>query len=167
MGAEARCRLSRSTAAGRKPARIAAVLFVAALAAGVGGGAAGAGEWGPWPAGVEVPVLTSAAEDDRTAATAPASDAEGPCAVVLVALVRAYQAWLAPVYGTKCRMLPSCSRYAVDAIRKHGPFPGTVMASGRLMHEPDEWRFAPIRVLRDGHLFFDPVENNDFWFTAR
>lgn len=165
MGAEARWGAPDSIAAGKRFPPAAAVLFAATLVVALCGGAAAAGEWGPWPAGDDFPVLASPGVEDRPAGRAAAPD--GTAGAALIALVRVYQAWLSPVYGSRCRMLPSCSRYAVDAIRKHGPVVGTVMASGRLMHEPDEWRFAPIRISGGGYLFFDPVENNDFWFGAR
>ncbi len=130
------------------------MLLAAAIAVGAAAGGACAGEWGPW-------------EEDRPAPGAAAAGAEGSADLPLIALVRFYQAFLSPVYGDRCPMLPSCSRYAVEAITRHGPLVGIVMTSGRLMHEADERRLAPIRRSGGRYLFFDPVENNDFWFGAR
>jgi len=33
----------------------------------------------------------------------------------------------------RCRYYPSCSTYAVDALREHGPLRGTVLATRRLL----------------------------------
>jgi putative membrane protein insertion efficiency factor len=32
-----------------------------------------------------------------------------------------------------CRFLPTCSEYAIDAIRWYGPFRGSAMAAGRIL----------------------------------
>ncbi len=145
-------RLSNEKSRGRRSA-VTAVL-VAAIVFAVSARGARAAEWGPW-------------EERSPAALATAASSEGTAGLPLIALIRVYQAWLSPVYGERCPMTPSCSHYAVDAIRKHGPVLGIVMTSGRLLHEADERRFAPIRTSAGRHLFFDPVENNDFWFRAR
>ncbi len=134
--------------------RVAAVLVAAAIVVVLPAAGARGQEWGPW-------------ENGRPAASEADAPAGGPAGLPLIALIRAYQAWLSPVYGDRCPMTPSCSHYAVDAIRKHGPIVGIVMTSGRLMHEADERKVAPIRKTGERYLFFDPVENNDFWFAAR
>ena len=41
-------------------------------------------------------------------------------ASVLVAVVRFYQRFISPMFGANCRFTPTCSQYAIDAIRKHG-----------------------------------------------
>jgi uncharacterized protein len=33
----------------------------------------------------------------------------------------------------RCRYYPSCSTYAVDALRDHGPFRGAALAAGRVL----------------------------------
>jgi len=38
--------------------------------------------------------------------------------------VRGYQYCLRPVLPTVCRFEPSCSEYAIAAVRKYGPFRG-------------------------------------------
>lgn len=53
----------------------------------------------------------------------------------LIVLLRAYQLMIAPVFislGVACRFEPSCSRYAVEAVRKHGSLKGSLLAAGRL-----------------------------------
>ena len=44
----------------------------------------------------------------------------GGAAAVLVLLVRGYQALVSPMLGARCRYAPSCSQYAVEALRVHG-----------------------------------------------
>ncbi len=145
----------------------AAFVVVAAILVALSCGSACAEEWGPWTAGEEFPALPSRAEEDVHGEKPAVSGADGPAALPLIGLVRVYQTWFSPVYGDRCQMVPSCSRYCIDAIRKHGPVLGIVMTSGRLQHEADERRYAPIRVSGRRYLFVDPVENNDFWFGAQ
>lgn len=51
---------------------------------------------------------------------------------VALILIRAYQLLLAPVAGGACRFHPSCSAYALDAVRVHGPWRGLVLALRRV-----------------------------------
>jgi putative membrane protein insertion efficiency factor len=50
-----------------------------------------------------------------------------------VVLIRAYQVCLSPFLGPCCRFYPSCSQYAVDAIRRYGPVKGSGLALRRLL----------------------------------
>lgn len=55
---------------------------------------------------------------------------------LLIAAVRLYQWTLSPLlvalFGRQCRFEPSCSSYAIDALRHHGPWRGTRLALHRL-----------------------------------
>ncbi len=51
----------------------------------------------------------------------------------LVVLVRAYQMTLSPFIGRQCRYEPTCSNYALDALREYGPWRGTWKAAGRIL----------------------------------
>lgn len=53
-------------------------------------------------------------------------------ASLLLMLIRAYQLLIAPLLGPCCRYLPSCSEYAADAIRIHGPLRGSWLALRRV-----------------------------------
>ncbi len=53
-------------------------------------------------------------------------------AVVLAALIRGYQLLLSPLLPPSCRFHPSCSRYALEAIVRHGALKGTWLAVRRL-----------------------------------
>jgi putative membrane protein insertion efficiency factor len=50
----------------------------------------------------------------------------------LIALIRIYQWVLSPLIGPKCRFTPTCSRYAEEALRRHGIFKGTWLAIRRI-----------------------------------
>jgi putative membrane protein insertion efficiency factor len=51
----------------------------------------------------------------------------------LVLPIRAYQLLVSPLLGPRCRFYPSCSAYAVEALRVHGPLRGTLLAARRLL----------------------------------
>lgn len=51
---------------------------------------------------------------------------------LLVALVRGYQILLSPMLGQRCRFYPSCSNYALEALRSHGAARGSFLAARRL-----------------------------------
>lgn len=50
-----------------------------------------------------------------------------------LALIRAYQLAISPILPLSCRFHPSCSAYGFGAIRTHGSFKGTGLASWRLL----------------------------------
>ena len=51
---------------------------------------------------------------------------------VLRVLVRAYQYLVSPLLGPRCRYLPSCSSYALEALDVHGPWRGSWYALRRI-----------------------------------
>jgi putative membrane protein insertion efficiency factor len=53
-------------------------------------------------------------------------------ATLLLLLIRGYQLLVSPILGPSCRFLPSCSEYAMSAIRIHGPYRGSWMAARRV-----------------------------------
>ncbi len=50
----------------------------------------------------------------------------------LLMLVRVYQYVFSPYFGTQCRFAPTCSHYAVDALKKHGAIKGSYLTVRRL-----------------------------------
>ena len=51
---------------------------------------------------------------------------------VCVAMLHVYRAVISPLYGDVCRYYPSCSAYALEAIRVHGVVKGIGLGSLRL-----------------------------------
>jgi hypothetical protein len=52
---------------------------------------------------------------------------------VLIVLIKAYQYTVSPLLGPRCKYYPSCSNYAVEALREHGVIRGMGLASWRLL----------------------------------
>jgi len=52
--------------------------------------------------------------------------------LAMTTMIRAYQLLLAPVLPPSCRYYPSCSHYAAEAVERHGPWRGGVLALRRL-----------------------------------
>jgi putative membrane protein insertion efficiency factor len=48
-------------------------------------------------------------------------------------LIRSYQLTLSPLLGPRCRFYPSCSHYALEAVRAHGSARGGLLAIRRLL----------------------------------
>jgi putative membrane protein insertion efficiency factor len=51
---------------------------------------------------------------------------------ILLLLIRAYQLTLSPFFGQQCRFTPSCSKYAREAIERHGARRGSWLAIRRI-----------------------------------
>ena len=52
---------------------------------------------------------------------------------ILIAFIKVYQYTMSPLLGPRCRYYPSCSNYAVDALREHGALRGLGLAAWRLL----------------------------------
>jgi len=52
----------------------------------------------------------------------------------LIGLIRLYQYLISPYLGNRCRFEPSCSEYAVEALRRHGMWRGLWLALRRVAH---------------------------------
>lgn len=52
--------------------------------------------------------------------------------ILLLVLIRGYQILISPLLPPSCRYLPSCSEYARQAVRRHGPLMGAWLAVRRL-----------------------------------
>ena len=48
-------------------------------------------------------------------------------------LVRAYRSLVSPLLAPRCKYHPSCSQYALDALREWGFVRGTILAGWRLL----------------------------------
>ena len=53
-------------------------------------------------------------------------------AIVLIIPIKLYQVLISPLLGSSCRYSPTCSQYSIEAIKKHGPFKGSLLAVKRI-----------------------------------
>ncbi len=51
---------------------------------------------------------------------------------LMILAIRFYQGAISPMFPAACRYQPTCSQYAVEAIRKHGPRKGGWLAIKRI-----------------------------------
>lgn len=52
---------------------------------------------------------------------------------LLCAPILFYQRYISPLMPPSCRFTPTCSAYALEAIRKHGPLKGLWLAVRRIL----------------------------------
>lgn len=72
---------------------------------------------------------------------------------LLVLPIRLYQRLLSPLFPPRCRYTPSCSQYAIEALRKHGPLRGLWLAVYRI-----------VRCNPFGGFGYDPVPDTFSFF---
>jgi hypothetical protein len=51
----------------------------------------------------------------------------------LIYLLRAYQVLISPLLPPACRFTPTCSEYAIEAVRQYGALRGFYLATRRLL----------------------------------
>ncbi|HZX57665.1 MAG TPA: membrane protein insertion efficiency factor YidD [Mucilaginibacter sp.] len=49
---------------------------------------------------------------------------KGMVGAIFIVLIKIYQYFISPLTGASCRYTPTCSQYAVEAIKKYGGFKG-------------------------------------------
>lgn len=79
--------------------------------------------------------------------------------LALVGVVRLYQGAISPWLPATCRYTPTCSEYAVQALRRYGALRGGVLAAWRIArcnpwgghgHDPPRWFGEPHADRTDG-----------------
>lgn len=68
---------------------------------------------------------------------------------LLMAAVRFYQRHISPAFPPRCRFIPTCSQYALEALEKYGAAKGLWLTVKRLS------KCHPFH--RGEHDYFDPV----------
>ena len=53
--------------------------------------------------------------------------------LAVIGLIQLYRRFISPVTPPSCRFTPTCSRYAVDALRRYGLFKGAWLAAWRVL----------------------------------
>ncbi len=71
---------------------------------------------------------------------------------VAVLLIRAYQRAVSPLLGPRCKYHPSCSQYALEAIRELGALRGSLVAGWRLLR-CNPWSDGGVDHVRDRRFF--------------
>ena len=69
-----------------------------------------------------------------------------------IMLVYAYRLTLGRLAGDACKYHPSCSRYAIDALRRYGLVRGVVLAAWRLLR-CNPWSHGGVDYAEDQRLF--------------
>jgi putative membrane protein insertion efficiency factor len=72
-----------------------------------------------------------------------------------VAPIRVYQRAISPAIPQRCRYYPSCSQYAVGAIRRYGILRGLVLAAWRVLR-CNPWSHGGVDHVEDQTLFRSP-----------
>ncbi len=52
---------------------------------------------------------------------------------ILISIIRCYQLVVSPLLGARCRFYPSCSNYAIGALKNHGARRGAALAAKRMV----------------------------------
>src|SRR5690554_1483117 len=65
---------------------------------------------------------------------------------VFVGFIRLYQLLISPILGPRCRFVPTCSEYAIQAIKRFGVVKGSWLAIRRIIkcHPGNPGGFDPI-----------------------
>lgn len=51
---------------------------------------------------------------------------------ILIGIVQGYRLIVSPWLGPSCRFEPTCSAYAIEALRRHGAAAGSYLAAARI-----------------------------------
>ena len=70
----------------------------------------------------------------------------------LVAPIRLYKRTISPALPARCKYHPSCSEYAVQAVRRYGVLRGAVLAGWRLLR-CNPWSHGGVDFVEDQTLF--------------
>ncbi|MCQ2114288.1 MAG: membrane protein insertion efficiency factor YidD [Bacteroidaceae bacterium] len=58
---------------------------------------------------------------------------KGAIVWILCLPIHFYRRCISPLLPPSCRFTPTCSEYALEALRKHGPLKGTLLAIWRIL----------------------------------
>tara|TARA_B100000575_G_scaffold289327_1_gene290920 strand:+ start:66 stop:317 length:252 start_codon:yes stop_codon:yes gene_type:complete len=73
---------------------------------------------------------------------------------ILILIIKFYQYSLSPLLGNRCRFLPTCSEYFIEALKTQGVFRGTMLGLIRIS------KCHPLKILGgDQGIDFVPKPN--------
>ena len=74
---------------------------------------------------------------------------------ILILIIKIYQFLISPLLGNRCRFLPTCSEYFIEALQNHGLIKGFGLGMKRIL------KCHPFKKLGGGHgLDFVPIPKN-------
>ena len=74
---------------------------------------------------------------------------------ILIFIIKFYQYFISPLFGNKCRFLPTCSEYFIEALKAHGLIIGLKLGVKRI------FKCHPFKKLGGSHgLDFVPAPND-------
>ncbi len=77
-----------------------------------------------------------------------------------------YSGLISPADGPRSPSYPTSTIYGKQAIERYGFWMGIVLIADRLFHEADI-HLGPRIILHGTERYFDPVENNTFWWDGK
>ncbi len=77
-----------------------------------------------------------------------------------------FSRYISPADGPRSPSYPTSTAYGRDAIETHGVLVGILLIADRLLHEADIHKGQKI-VLYGTSRYYDPVENNTFWWDGQ
>ena len=69
-----------------------------------------------------------------------------------IGLVHVYRYAISPAFASSCKYHPSCSQYAIDALRQYGFLRGSVLAAWRLLR-CNPWSRGGVDYAEDQRMF--------------
>ncbi|HYX76379.1 MAG TPA: membrane protein insertion efficiency factor YidD [Gaiellaceae bacterium] len=69
-----------------------------------------------------------------------------------MAPIYVYRWAVSPLLGNRCKYYPSCSQYALDALREYGLLKGSILAGWRLLR-CNPWSHGGVDHAHDQRLF--------------
>ncbi len=66
---------------------------------------------------------------------------------LLIKIIKCYKFLVSPLFGNSCRYLPSCSDYAIEALKTFGIFKGLFLSFKRILscHPWSNGGFDPVK----------------------
>ncbi len=118
--------------------------------------------------GAPEPMLRTDPDLPELAASAPNAAAVGLSSNPLFLASLVYSNFLTRMDGPRCQHLPTCSRFASQAVGRHGLL-GITMGLDRILQPPSSSSVRLLPELEYGGVFrhYDPLENYEFWHPER
>ena len=74
---------------------------------------------------------------------------------ILILIIKFYKYFISPLLGGRCRFLPSCSEYFIEALNTHGLIRGLILGTKRI------FKCHPFKILGGTHgVDFVPIPKN-------